>query len=65
MPYRTLRSSNALLLKVPHFKNSTLGARAFAYAAASLGNSLPFEIRSVDIIHHFVWSLMTLLFKLA
>ena len=50
---------------VPRFKNKTLGARTFAYAAASLSNSLPFEIRSVDNIDHFKSSLKTHLFKLA
>ena len=65
VPYRTLRSINALLLKVPRFKNKTLGARTFAYAAASLWNSLPFEIRSVDNIDQFKSSLKTHLFKLA
>ena len=40
MPNRTLRSSNALLLKVPSFKNKTLGARTFANATGSLWNSL-------------------------
>ena len=41
MPSRPLRSSGALLLKAPRFKNKTLGARTFAYAAASIWNSLP------------------------
>ena len=65
MPNRTLRSSNALLLKVPRFKNKTLGARTFGYAAASLWNSLPLEIRAIDNIDSFKSSLKTHLFKLA
>ena len=65
MPNRTLRSSNALLLKVPRFKNKTLGARTFAYAAASLWNSLPLEIRAIDNTDSFKSSLKTHLFKIA
>ena len=59
MPPRALRSSNSLLLKVPRFKNKTLGARTFAYAAASLWNSLPLEIRAIDNIDSFKSSLKT------
>ena len=65
MPNRTLRSSNVLLLKVPRFKNKTLGARTFAYATASLWNSLPLEIRAIDNIDSFKSSLKTHLFKVA
>ena len=65
MPERTLRSSNALLLKVPRFKNKTLGARTFAYAAASIWNSLPREIRFIDNIYSFKLSLKTHSFKSA
>ena len=57
MHNRTLRSSNVLLLKVPRFKNKTLGARTFAYAAATLWNSLPLEIRAIDNIDSFKSSL--------
>ena len=65
MPNRTLRSSNVLLLKVPRFKNKTLGARTFAYTTASLWNSLPLEIRAIDNIDSFKSSLKTHLFKVA
>ena len=65
MPNKTLRSSNAQLLKVPRFKNKTLGARTFAYAAASLWNSLPLEIRATDNTDSFKSSLKTHLSKLA
>ena len=65
VPQRTLRSSDALLLKVPRFKNKTLGARTFAYAAASLWNSLPIEVRATDNIESFKSILKTHLFKLA
>ena len=65
MPKRSLRSSNALLLKVPRFKNKTSGARTFAYAAASLWNILPLEIRALDNINGFKSLLKTHLFKLA
>ena len=65
MPNRTLRSSNALLLKVPRFKNKTLGAKTFAYAAASLWNSLPLEIHAIENIDSFKSSLKTHYFKLA
>ncbi len=65
MPSRPLRSSSALLLKVPRFKNKALGARTFAYAAASLWNSLPLGIRAINNIDTFKLSLKTHLFKLA
>ena len=65
MPKRTLRSSDALLLKVPRFKIKTLSARTFAYAAASLWNSLPLETGVVDNIDSFKLSLKTHLFRLA
>ncbi len=63
MPNRPLRSSSALLLKVSRFKNKTLGARTFVYAAVSLWNSLPLEIRAIDNIETFVSSLKTHLLK--
>ena len=43
----------------------TLGARTFAYAAASHWSSLPLEIRAVDNIDSFKSSLKTPLFKVA
>ena len=64
MPNRPLRSSSALLLTVHRFKNKTLGARSFAYAAPSLWNSLPLEIRAIDNINTFKSSLKAHLFKL-
>ena len=64
MPKRTLRLSDALL-KVPRFKKKTLGARTFAYAAASLWDSLSLEICAIDNIGSFKWSLKTHLFNLA
>ena len=65
MPKRTPRSSNALLLKVPRFKNKKLGARTFAYAAASPWNSLPLEIRAIDNTACFKSSSKSHLSKLA
>ena len=65
MPNRTLRSSNALLLKFPCFKNKTLGARTFAYASATIWNSLPWGIHFIDNIYSSKSSLKTYLFKLA
>ena len=50
MPTRALRPNNALLLKVPRFKNKVSVARTFAYAADSLWNSLPMEIRAANKI---------------
>ena len=41
IPKRTVRLSNALQLKVPCFKNKTLGVKTFGYAVASLWNSIP------------------------
>ena len=57
MPSRTLRSSNALLLKAC-LKTKTLGARTFAYAAASLWVSHLLEIYAIDNIDCFYKELL-------
>ena len=64
IPKRTLRSIDALQLKVPRFKNETLGTRTFAYAAGSLWNSLLVEIRAADNVSSFNSLLKTYLFEL-
>ena len=53
IPRRTLRSSSALLLEVPHCKCKTLGSRSFGYAGPTLWNDLPLEIRSAKDINCF------------
>ncbi|KAF7642335.1 hypothetical protein LDENG_00259820 [Lucifuga dentata] len=64
-PSRSLRSSSAILLSVPSFRLSTMGARAFSCSAPRLWNSLPLHIRQLDSITHFKSQIKTHLFKLA
>ena len=58
---KNLRSNNKFLLSVPRI-NSVLGQRAFSYAAPSLWNSLPLEIRSSNSLSSFRSKLKTYLF---
>ena len=48
-----LRSSNKDLLVVPKSKHKTMGDRAFAIAAPTLWNQLPFSIRKIDCFDTF------------
>ncbi|KAF7640974.1 hypothetical protein LDENG_00002140, partial [Lucifuga dentata] len=64
-PSRSLRSSSAVLLSVPSFRLSTMGARAFSCSAPRLWNSLPLHIRQLDSITQFKSQIKTRLFKLA
>ncbi|KAF7644839.1 hypothetical protein LDENG_00214900, partial [Lucifuga dentata] len=64
-PSRSLRSSSAVLLSVPSFRLSTMGARAFSCSAPRLWNSLPLHIRQLDSITQFRSQIKTHLFKLA
>ena len=50
---RSLRSSDKLLLRVPKTSMVTYGDRAFAVAAPSLWNELPFYIRSSGSVAKF------------
>ena len=47
-PTRELRSSQANLLSVKHFKHKTLGEQSFAFSAPQLWNSLAIEIRMAN-----------------
>ena len=62
----SLRSSQRIILEIPSGKIfSTLGGRAFCYAAPNLWNNLPREITSLDSLSSFKCHLTTYLFKLA
>lgn len=52
-PTRSLRSLSADLLRVPNFKLSSFGGKAFSCAAAKLWNSLPLHIRHLNCISLF------------
>ena len=56
--HRNLRSNNKFLLSVPRI-NSAIGQRVFSYAAPSLWNSLPLEIRSCTSLSLFRSKLKT------
>ena len=47
-PTRSLRSSHHQLLTVPRMNRKNAGERSFAYAAPSLWNKLPLELRMID-----------------
>ena len=58
--------SNELLLAVPSSKSlSTLGERAFQFAAPSLWNGLPKEIRQIQSLFSFKKQLKTFLLRAA
>ena len=62
----SLRSSQRITLEIPSGKIlSTLGGRAFCYAAPNLWNNLPREITSLDSLSSFKCHLKTYLFKQA
>ena len=61
-----LRSSQRIVLETPSGKIlSTLGGRAFCYAAPKLWNNLPCKISSLDSLSSFKCHLKTYLFKQA
>ena len=61
-----LRSSERIMLETPSGKIlSTLGGRAFCYAAPKLWNNLPCKISSLDSLSSFKCQLKTHLFKQA
>jgi hypothetical protein len=62
-PSRSLRSSSALLLEVPHIKLTTYGARAFSYVAPVLWNALPPSLRQCKNTDGFKEDLKTYLFR--
>ena len=58
-----LRSNDNNKLVQPKARTKTYGERAFAYAAPTLWNRLPVEIRSITSVNCFKTSIKTLLFK--
>ena len=64
-PSRSLRSSDANLLKVPSTVLKTCGDRAFYSAAPRLWNGLPKELRCMTDVTHFKKALKTHLFNTA
>ena len=50
---RTLRSTNADRLVVPHVKLSTVGSRAFAAAAPHIWNTLPADVVAASSLSTF------------
>ena len=63
-PNRTLRSSSQSLLKTPKINTEYYGSRSFSYAAPTLWNNLPFNIRQITNLNSFKTSLKSYLFKL-
>ena len=62
-PSRSLRSAHLRLLKEPSGRLKTCGQRSFAFAAASLSNNLPTNIRTACSLDQFKYLLKTHLFK--
>ena len=64
VPSRDLRSSTDVrILRIPHVKTKTFGHRSFYYAAPSVWNSLPRDIRYIESTSAFKTALKTHLFK--
>ena len=54
VPSRTLRSSSQSLLQLPRkFPSKSYGQRSFSYAAPSLWNNLPQQVRTADNVKRF------------
>ena len=64
-PPRTLRSSAAGLLEVPHSSKKKIGDAAFVTYAPKLWNTLPLDIREADSLNIFKGKLKTHLFTRA
>ena len=62
-PSRALRSSTQHLLSVPNIKSS-IGCRSFSFAAPTIWNSLPLELRASPTPQLFLSKLKTHLFSL-
>ena len=62
-PARTLRSSNALLLKQHKYNLKNYGYRQFQVSAPCLWNSLPKSIKSASSVNFFKSKLKTYLYK--
>ena len=62
-PPRCLRSEISNLLVVPKYRTKSYGERAFAVAAPTLWNKLPYAIKNSESVAAFKTSLKTFLFK--
>jgi len=62
-PSRALRSSDKNLLTIPYIK-SAIGRRSFSFAAPTVWNSLPLDLRSSPTPELFLSKLKTHLFSL-
>ncbi len=65
VPARALRSQHQLLLTVPKPRHPSIGQRSFNYAAATLWNSLPTDIKLSKSLNIFKSQLKTLFFRTA
>ncbi len=64
-PNRPLRSASSNDLRVPRMRLSRVGERSFTFAAPTVWNSLPPDLRSRSSLESFSSGLKTYLFKLA
>ena len=64
-PARNLRLADQQLLCVPKMNLKTYGERSFSFAAPTLYNNLPLEIRQSPSLDSFKASLKAHLFRLA
>ena len=62
-PYRSLRSSNDRLLRVPCWKLKSFGFRSFSYQGPVVWNSLPTDLKLSSSLSSFKSRLKTHLFK--
>ena len=63
-PKRNLRSSSDnRILCIPKLRTKTFGHRSFSFAAPTMWNSLPSELRHTDSIQKFKLALRTHLFR--
>ncbi len=64
-PGRALRSADKQLLSIPKIRTQKFGARSFKFAAPTLYNALPLEIRQSPTLDTFKSRLKTFFFKAA
>ena len=57
-----LRAADSLLLTVPRVRLDRYGSRSFSYAAPTVWNSLPIDLRKLSNVTSFPTALKTLLF---
>ncbi|XP_046569383.1 uncharacterized protein LOC124277698 [Haliotis rubra] len=60
---RNLRSNSQDLLTVPSFRLKMFGQRSFTYAAPTLWNSLPYDLKTIDNFDLFKYKLKTYFFQ--